>query len=280
MKLHYSEWSTHLANSNSPLVFLHGLGGTGQIWRAITAQLENNFYCVAPDQRGHGESLIPSLETTSFHATDYAQDIQELISLLQKGPVHLIGHSMGVRTAFATAHLAPQLVKSIVAVDLGISSQWGGGMGFPLSEFLKKLPEQFPTRKQLQDYVTAECPDDSIARYLIAVSKPLDLKNRDTSPYTFPFQHEALIRTIQSAHKAPMEEWVRETQQNSIPILFLHGKNSRVWSEQDYFRQKEKLAQPGTTFESWENCGHGLPFERRNEFAERVRTWILEDSRL
>src|SRR6201987_2660632 len=85
MELHFFKWmprsnvqSTEL--SRKMLIFLHGMGGTGQIWRPIAASLEEEFLCIAPDQRGHGQSRpIPASEANSFHASDYAKDIVQLI---------------------------------------------------------------------------------------------------------------------------------------------------------------------------------------------------------
>lgn len=303
MKLHYLLWKPQRVNYGEILIFLHGLGGTARIWRPITAALENKYLCIAPDQRGHGQSTQLDLNTTSFRSEDYAQDIFELIqsdvlTLAKPAPqaspqaslplsIHLIGHSMGVRTALATTALFTTAlaekkitharIKSVIAVDLGVSQQWGGGMGLPLAQFLKNLPEEFPSRKSLQEYVLSQCPDSSIARYLIAVSYAVP----NSTVYRFPFLHQALVKTIEEAHHSPMEDWVKQAQAQGISLLFLQGKNSKVWSETDYLQQKQRLEGAfafgsRTIFESWPDCGHGLPFEKREAFVERVDRWVTD----
>jgi esterase len=277
MNLSFFEWGAEhpalpMANSTPPLVFLHGLGGTGQIWRPITAQLEDHYYCLAPDQRGHGGSRpVPSTEAHSFHALDYAKDVSAFLAEKSIERYYLIGHSMGVRTALALAQLEPQKVAGLIAVDIGITSAWGGGIGLPLAQFIQNLPERFHTRAGLRDYVTKYCPDPSIGQYLAAVSKQ---ESKDPESWGFPFDHQSLVDTIQSANEAPIPDWLRAILAAKIPTLFLRGENSKVWLKADYEAQRAQFNDPSLTFEEWENCGHGLPFEQRVRFVERLKSFV------
>lgn len=254
----------------TPLLFLHGLGGTGRIWRPIAAGLEEEVPCFAPDQRGHGQSRpVPSGEESHFHALDYAQDLIELLDREHLEHVHLVGHSMGVRSALALCSLAPDRIKSLLAVDIGISSAWGGGIGEPLAAFIQQLPRSFPDRTTMRDHLFSQCPDPAIAQYLSAVAQ---LRAGPPDHWEFPFDHEALVRTIRQAHEAPIGEWLRKTLQHDIPCTFLRGADSRVWLKPDYEAQKAEYAHPLLQFEEWENCGHGLPFEQRARFTEALRS--------
>jgi len=291
MKLNYFKWTqcgniTQSNNTLKLLVFLHGMGGTGQIWRPIAASLEEEFLCIAPDQRGHGLSRpLPPSEANQFHARDYAKDVLILLVGLVKeyapAEIFLIGHSMGVRTALATAEklvtdhefedLKP-LLKGVIAIDIGLQSKWGGGIGEPLANFIRGLPESFSDRKVMRDYLFANCPDPAIAQYLSAVARREEIDG--TERFIFPFDHEALVQTILQADESPIENWVRDIVGAGVPLLALRGANSKVWLKEDYERQKSELAHPLLTFEEWENCGHGLPFEQRPKFIERVREFV------
>jgi pimeloyl-ACP methyl ester carboxylesterase len=288
MDLHFFKWmprsnSEHSKNALTMLVFLHGMGGTGQIWRPIAASLEEDFLCIAPDQRGHGQSRpIPDSESNLFHASDYARD---LVSMLEKlvaehspSRIFIIGHSMGVRSGLATAvsilaehPVLKPLFKGFISVDIGLQSKWGGGIGEPLANFIRDLPETFPNRNTLKDYCIANCPDPAIAQYLTAVAK----KTNDTpETWMFPFNHEALVQTILQADEAPIESWVKTICEAGIPFLALRGSNSKVWLKEDYENSRIKLANPLLTFEEWPDCGHGLPFEQRPKFISRVREFV------
>ena len=276
MKLHYFEWLPPvLPNPDSkpslPLVFLHGMGGTGQIWRPITAQLENNFRCIALDQRGHGLSRPVPANEPGFHANDYARDVLQTLDEIGVDRFFLIGHSMGVRTALAVAYLAPARVAGLIAVDIGISSEWGGGIGLPLAHFMEALPKTFPNRTDLKNYVSEHCPDPAIAQYLTAVSKKI---SDAPETWVFPFDHESLVKTIHQANEAPLEKWVMDSLNAGVHMTFLHGENSKVWLKKDYEDQCVKFVHPLLKFEEWENCGHGLPFEQRTRFIEFVKNFV------
>ena len=278
MKLHFFQWMPQDGvglPGTSPLVFLHGMGGTGQIWRPIAAKLEDEFRCLAFDQRGHGQSRPIPDGDSGFHALDYAEDVRSTLAELAIPRYFLIGHSMGVRTALALATLAPKQVAGLIGVDIGITSEWGGGIGLPLAQFIEKLPLTFTDRTTLKEYLFRECPDPAIAQYLTAVAKKV---SDEPETWMFPFEHQALIETIHDANAAPLEEWVVKLAQAKIPLAFLRGVNSKVWLKKDYETQKAKFSASSVIFEEWENCGHGLPFEQRARFIEFVRNFALTPS--
>jgi pimeloyl-ACP methyl ester carboxylesterase len=289
MKLHYSEWKPKIASNRPSIVFLHGMGGTGAIWRPIAAQLEDEFRCIALDQRGHGLSR-PVIGPTAnqWTALDYAQDVLDTIRTLNLESMMIVGHSMGARTALGVAELwatesaqsFQEQVRHVVCVDIGLQGSWGGGMGRPLANFLEALPESFPSRAELKAYLTAHCPDPSIAQYLIAVAK-------NTAPassaenWGFPFDHRAIVETIHQANlganlgensKSKLADWALRSTSLDVPVTFLRGQNSKVWSASDYSKQKAKFESPNFRFEEWENCGHGLPFEQRARFVAWLRS--------
>jgi pimeloyl-ACP methyl ester carboxylesterase len=207
MKLAYSLWKPETGNSeaNIPkLLLLHGMGGTGALWRPIAAGLEDRYEVLAPDQRGHGKSLISSVGAT-YTPQDYGQDIVETLDELDFHPTWIVGHSMGVRSACATAHLKPDWVQGLILVDLGFSGPAGGGLGDGLALFLKMLPHEFESRAQARLFMQANCPDQAIAQYLMAVSV-----QTPEGAISFPFDHAALIKTIESVRDTSVRDWVQQ----------------------------------------------------------------------
>jgi pimeloyl-ACP methyl ester carboxylesterase len=179
---------------------------------------------------------------------------------------------MGVRTALALTRKEPEKVAGVTAIDIGLTSDWGGGIGVPLANFLQNLPETFSSRPELRSHLFTHCPDPAIAQYLAAVSQ----KTSETPEiWGFPFDHEALVKTIYQAHQAPLKDWLFECLGKGVPFEFLRGSNSRVWLKEDYETQKQTLQHPLLKFEEWENCGHGLPFEQRNRFIDHLKSRLV-----
>lgn len=280
MELSFSLWKPQQEPQNpdhphDKIVMLHGMGGTGALWRPIAASLEETYEILAPDQRGHGKSRVTSVPggrtEVDYTPLAYGQDVIDTMESQGFHPTWLIGHSMGVRTACAAAHLRPEWVRGLVLIDLGFSGAAGGGLGEGLASFLKVLPKDFASRVEARDFMKANCPDPSIAQYLMAVS----YYHEDR--LIFPFDHAALIQTIRAARDASVRQWVTALAQRRMKILVLRGAKSLVWTHNEFMAEKEQFkAFPSVEFREVEGAGHGLPFEKREEFVGILREFFLE----
>src|SRR5947209_288573 len=117
MELAYQLWKRETGSDtriDQRIVFLHGMGGTGSLWRPVASALEDHYEILAPDQRGHGRSLVSHIPGArvepGYSPLDYGRDVVETLQSLNFHPTWIVGHSMGVRTACAVAHLKPEWV--------------------------------------------------------------------------------------------------------------------------------------------------------------------------
>jgi len=101
MELHYRSYG-----SGPPLVILHGLFGSLHNWQSHAAFLGKHFQVFAIDLRNHGAS--PHSPVMSYAAM--AEDMLEFVGRHHIAPVHLLGHSMGGKTAMHFALSCPQEV--------------------------------------------------------------------------------------------------------------------------------------------------------------------------
>lgn len=259
------------AEARTKLLFLHGMGGNGSLWRPVVAALEDFADILCPDQRGHGESLALDAEMR-YGPLDYAGDVKETCEALDFAPAWVIGHSMGVRTACGYAKLSPEKISGLVLVDLGFSGVAGGGIGEALATFLGDLPSRFSSRNEAKAFLAVHCPDPSIAQYLLAVAR-VHLKD---GSITFPFDQSALLKTIEASRKSEtgpwMESFARET---GRPVYVLRGAVSGVYKKSEYEAEKVAYAElPNIQFLEIEGASHGLPYEKRAEFVRLLRKWI------
>lgn len=255
------------------LLLLHGMGGTGSLWRPIAAALENDADLLCPDQRGHGESRVPGSPSVEDYAPlIFAEDVRETCAAENFSPAWVIGHSMGVRTACGYAKLAPQSVLGLILVDLGFTGVAGGGVGDALGTFLRDLPLSFPTRADARAFLAERCPDPSIAQYLMAVAR-VDPK---TGVLTFPFDHAGLLKTVEASHGTEAGPWLEEfARQTGRPVYVLRGAESRVYGAAEFAAERARYGNlPGVKFIEFPGAGHGLPFEKRPEFVALVREWV------
>jgi pimeloyl-ACP methyl ester carboxylesterase len=104
--LHYEE-----RGSGQPVLLLHGYPLDHTIWRAQMAALSDSFRVIAPDLRGHGQSLAPAGE---YPMEILAADVAALLDRLEIAQAVWVGHSMGGYVALAALRTMPERVAGIV----------------------------------------------------------------------------------------------------------------------------------------------------------------------
>jgi pimeloyl-ACP methyl ester carboxylesterase len=97
------------------IVALHGWMDNSNSFLPL-AQISDGIDLLAVDFAGHGESEHRPAGTF-YHLVDYVHDTLELLIKLDKGPVILMGHSLGGSIAQAVAAAYPKLVSKLILID-------------------------------------------------------------------------------------------------------------------------------------------------------------------
>ncbi|CAG9559024.1 unnamed protein product [Danaus chrysippus] len=102
--------------SDVPVVIIHGLLGSKKNWETMSKKISvaTSKAVIAVDMRNHGESP----HTDSHTYPELASDVLELINKLSISRTDIIGHSMGGRTGMVVALTKPDIVNSLIVVDI------------------------------------------------------------------------------------------------------------------------------------------------------------------
>jgi pimeloyl-ACP methyl ester carboxylesterase len=100
----------------SDLVLLHGGAQNAHTWDTVALALERPL--VAIDLPGHGHSDGPPQSSTANNPRTNADDIARAMRAVSVAPAAVVGMSLGGLTAIALADGAPELVRTIVLVDV------------------------------------------------------------------------------------------------------------------------------------------------------------------
>ncbi|GAA1948756.1 alpha/beta fold hydrolase [Microbacterium aquimaris] len=111
VEIHYED-----RGSGTPIVFIHGWGGSGDVWDLQVLDLAGDHRCITVDLRGHGASDKPWGEYTYDLFT---RDIHALIQGLDLDEVTLVGWSMGGHLALAYAAEHPERLARVVLTGSG-----------------------------------------------------------------------------------------------------------------------------------------------------------------
>lgn len=113
----------HIAKLGKPrddkptLMFLHGFPDLWCGWARVMAQLRDNFFCVALDQRGYNLTSRPK-EVADYAPNHLLADIEALIQAFSPNkPIVLIGHDWGGILASWFAALHPTKVQKLVLIN-------------------------------------------------------------------------------------------------------------------------------------------------------------------
>jgi 3-oxoadipate enol-lactonase len=106
--------------SGEPLVLLHPLALSGELWTPLAETLADEFQVFAPDLRGHGSS---AWDGKPFSIEDLAGDVAGTLDALGLTAVSLVGLSLGGSVAVTLAGLYPDRVRSLVLAD---TTAWYG----------------------------------------------------------------------------------------------------------------------------------------------------------
>jgi len=98
------------------LLMLHGFPEYGGAWVELAQQLAAHYHCVAPDQRGYGQSWAP--DTVAHYAFPaLVDDMAALIADLDRGPVTVLGHDWGAAVGYGLAMFRPNLVQRLIIAN-------------------------------------------------------------------------------------------------------------------------------------------------------------------
>ncbi len=118
----------------APLVAMHGFANSIYTWEPVMDALSRRFQAFAYDHRGHGGS---SKRQGPFGIETLTEDLLALLNFWGLDRVHLMGHSMGGRTALLFALEHPERVDSLMLVASSAAAPEGEMRG--RFEFLRKL---------------------------------------------------------------------------------------------------------------------------------------------
>lgn len=95
------------------LLMLHGFPEYGGAWGKLAPLLADRFHCIAPDQRGFGQSWAPA-EVSDYTGSKLVGDMAALIG---DAPVTVLGHDWGAAVAYGLAMFRPELVEKLIILN-------------------------------------------------------------------------------------------------------------------------------------------------------------------
>jgi len=261
------------------ILMLHGWLDTGASFDFVASGLEDQYYLVAPDMRGFGQS-DHAPNPLGYFFMEYVADLVQLADHFSpQKPFILLGHSLGGAATSVFAGSFPQRLSHFLNLE---------GFGFPRHDFataphrfakwikaLKEKPFPFhPDLKTFAERLRERNPRLSqeralfLAQYLShqtpeGVQMTADPKHLWPEPYPFPVE-------------AFFSYWDKIT----APCLLVTGDDSE-WikyfppgSYEEELARREEHFPEGSQLVTLKDCGHMLHHDQPEALAKAILDFL------
>lgn len=245
-----------------PVVILHGLFGSADGWHPVARALGERFAVHAIDQRNHGKSVY----SAQMDYETMAEDTRDFMARMGIGRAALIGHSMGGKTAMRVASRFPEMVATLVVVDIAPRSY--PPIHADAIEALARLDlARIAALREADAALATDIPDPVLRRFLL---KSLDR----TSEGAFHWRvNLAAIRRAYPCLCAPLTltPWPG-------PCLFVRGAASDYIADRDWAAIRSIF--PHARLATIAGAGHWAHADDPAGFIRTVSGFLHETSAL
>ena len=235
-----------------PILILHGLFGSSDNWQSVAKDLSKNFTCYLIDQRNHGLSPHDSIMNYEVMSLD----LKELIQDQQLDTAHIMGHSMGGKTAMTFATKFPELVQRLIIVDIG-PKEYPPHHDQIFKGFRSVDLENLKSRKDADVMLSEEITDFGVRQFM--------LKNlsRNGDKFEWKINLDAIEANAIEIGKALTQDSTFKG-----PTLFIGGAKS------DYIKPEDQPLIshhfPDNTVEMIEGAGHWVHAEKPKDLLNSL----------
>lgn len=145
---------------NPALVLFHGFPSSSHQFRDLIPELQNDFYVIAPDYPGFGQSAIPSRETFAYTFDNLAKVTDAFLTSMGIDRFSMFIFDYGAPIALRIAMWHPERITAIVsqngnAYQEGLGPKWAAR-----AEYWGN-----PTPELRKQYMIAFAPETIIGQY-------------------------------------------------------------------------------------------------------------------
>jgi esterase len=249
MKLNYKK----IGDGNKHLIILHGLLGSLDNWQSIAKQLSNSYSIYIIDQRNHGRSP----HTPEINYNILAEDV---VSFMQEHCISkatLLGHSMGGKVAMEFALHYPNLMNTLIVIDIA-PKKYVGGHEHILNAMQAAPISQTDDRKTIEHNLETKIINVAERQFILK-----NLSRNNEGKFYWKCNLQSLIQHYNILMDFP-------THKNTFMgnTFFIKGENSNYILESD--QNKCKALFPNAQFVTIKNAAHWVHAENPEAFIIEI----------
>jgi pimeloyl-ACP methyl ester carboxylesterase len=239
-------------------LLLHGIGNYGRVWDFVAAEIAGRLRLIAPDARGHGDSVTPP---SGFTPEDFVADAIAVMDATGLDRPLVVGHSMGGAHAMVLAATHPDRVRGLALVDVGPEiGREGGDRARRLS---LGRPDRFADDAAALAYLRETSPGYGDAVYANRMEHVF--RRGADGALRWRSSKDALLRILGGPARSA-DAW-RALETLPMPVLVVRGTRSASLSAATYERMLATI--PHVTGLELD-AGHNVQLDRPAELAAAI----------
>lgn len=252
--------------AGAPLVLIHGLAASIEIWERVIGPLSKRFRVLAFDLPGFGEASKPD---AAYDAPFFVGQLARFLDAMGLARAHLAGSSMGASLIirFSAKH-GSRINRAVLAAPGGFASYIHPFLRAPALPLIGGIMSR-PSRAANAFAVRLSMADPQNATPAL-----IDLADRHSR---LPGAHRAFVRTLR-AIAGPfglkdLDSFARDAGTLRQPVLAFWGKQDRIFPVSQTDRVKRLI--PHAELQILDRCGHYPQWEQAEAFVSSTERFIL-----
>ena len=257
-----------------PALCVHGLEGSSRNWTDLMDLLRPALACEALDLPGFGDS--PPRPDGRYSIAALAQTVTALIERQNRGPVHLMGNSLGGAVCVKVAATRPELIRTLTLISPALPDPRPRMdlLRFPLislpwiGTWLFSKLRLIPPERRVADVIATCFSDPGLFARARFAAEVAELARRDSLGYAgAALAGSARALTAEVLRAGGRPAW-RDAARITAPSLVIYGSHDRVVDPRNAgraaraFKNAKIVVLPGT--------GHVAQMERPGLVATEI----------
>ena len=255
MKLNFKSYG----QTGENIVILHGIFGMLDNWHSFASQLGKEHKVYTIDQRNHGRSP----HSNDFNYPLMVEDLKEFIKDHDLEHVHIIGHSMGGKTAMHFALKYPDLIESLTVLDIGVK-YYSPRHDYIFEALCDLNLQDFSSRNEINDFLEERIQSFGVRQFLLKNVR----RNKEEK-----YEWKMNLPVIREAYE-DLSAWIDTGQSFDKSSLFIRGANSSYILPDDWPGIQEIF--PNSVLKTIPGAGHWLHAEKPYELLKMILEFQLE----
>ena len=255
MNLFFHSYGT----SGTPLIILHGLLGSSDNWHTLGKMFGARFHVFTLDARNHGRS--PHTDEMSYPAM--ADDVREFMQQHGLQTAHLLGHSMGGKTAMQLALTHSDLVDKLVVVDIAPRA-YDRQHDYIFDAITSLNLSGMSSRQEISAAFSDTIPSETTRQFVMK-----NLARDDSGAFSWKLNLDTILR-----HYAEINSALDSAKRFEKPTLFVKSNKAGYITQEDEPSIKQMFPQAQIV---GLDVGHWIHAEAPEEFARIVLDFLLKE---